>query len=135
MSTETARDHAAMIALIEDRMRTGFAWGKGQNDCASFAGAAVQAQTGRDPLSALPAWTNAKGAARILKRRGGLTAVVDTLLSPIPVAMAARGDVALVETATGPALMVVEGDTLVGPAVAGLMRLPRSAMLRAWSAT
>lgn len=135
MSTETARDYAALIALIEERMRTGFAWGRRANDCASFAGAAVKAQTGVDPLAGLPNWTSARGAASVLKRLGELEAVVDTILTPVPTALAARGDVALVEIATGRALMVVEGDTLVGPGLTGLERRPRSDMLRAWSAT
>jgi hypothetical protein len=30
--------------------------------------------------------------------------------------------------------MVIEGETLVGPGEHGLIRLPRSVMLRAWSA-
>lgn len=70
----------------------------------------------------------------MLAEIGGLAAAVDTVLSPIPLAMAARGDVVLVDGAEGPFLMVVEGLTLVGPGPLQLRRLPRAAMVQAWNA-
>lgn len=130
-----ARDHAALLALIATRMRAPLAWGRGANDCVSFAAAAVQAQTGVDPLAQVPNWRSARGAARVLRDLGGLAAAVDGVLTPVGTGRAARGDIALVEAPTGPALMVVEGETLIGPGPSGLVRLPRAAMLRAWSAT
>lgn len=135
MSSKPARDHAALLDLIDARMRTGFAWGKAAHDCISFSGAAVKAQTGENPLDRIPhTWTSARGAARVLRRFGGLAAAVDSALEPLAPAMAARGDIALVDTETGPALMVVEGETLVGPGPGGLERRPRADMRRAWSA-
>jgi hypothetical protein len=134
MSSDQARDHDALVAFIESRMRTGFAWGKRANDCISFFGGAVLAQTGVDRLAALPDWTSPRGALRVLKRLGGLESAVDTVLTPIAPARAARGDGGLVRTATGLAVMVIEGETLVGPGEHGLIRLPRSVMLRSWSA-
>ncbi|KQZ31730.1 hypothetical protein [Caulobacter sp. Root1472] len=134
MSSEFVRDYAALVDLIEARMRAPFAWGKRANDCISFFGAAILAQTGVDRLAALPNWTSQRGALRVLKGLGGLQAAVDGVLTSVPLAQAARGDGGLVETATGQAVMVIEGATLVGPGPTGLVRLPRAAMLRAWSA-
>lgn len=135
MSSDTPRDQAALVEFIESRMRTGFAWGKRANDCISFFGGAVLAMTGVDRLAPLPDWKSAASANRVLKRLGGLEAALDSVLTPVPVAHAARGDGALVRMGEGLAVMVVEGDSLVGPGLNGLVRLKRPAMLRAWSAT
>lgn len=135
MSSNNARDAAALVAFIESRVRTGFAWGKDANDCVSFFGAAIEAQTGANPLADLGhSWTSARGAARVLRRYGGLSAAIDSKLTQIAPALAARGDGGLVETATGHAVMVVEGEYLVGPGPSGLARRPRRDMIRAWSA-
>jgi hypothetical protein len=131
MSTDRPRDYDAFVALLDARMRAPFAWGRRANDCVSFAGAAVLAQTGEDLLADLPDWTTAIGATRALKRVGGLVAAVDARLSPVPNALAQRGDVALIDART---LMIIEGPTLVGPGASGLVRRPRADMIRAWSA-
>lgn len=128
------RDHSALVAYIAARMRAPFAWG--DNDCVTFAAGAVKAQTGRDPLGAIAArWSTARGAGRVLRKFGGMEAAVSSVLSPIAPAMAARGDVAGWLDAQGRLqLAIVEGQTLVGPGEAGTVRLPRSAMVKAWSA-
>lgn len=129
------RDHAALTAYIDARARIPFTWGRAGNDCGSFAAGAVRAQTGADPLAAFAhRWTSRRGARRALAAEGGLAATVDHLLTRISPAMAQRGDIAEVEHPDGPGLMVVEGDTLVGPGPSGARRLPRAAMTRAWSA-
>jgi len=111
-----------------------FAWGRNRNDCVSYAFGAVEAQTRADRLGRLN-WAGEASAAAQIKRLGGLEAAVDRLLAPIPPALACRGDVAGVFDARfGVSLMVVEGATLVGPGETGEKRLPRSAMIRAWSA-
>lgn len=114
-----------------------FAWGRDANDCVSFGLGAVEAQTGRTDLRhRLPNWRTETGARRVLARIGGLEAAVDSVLTSVPLAHAQRGDIALVEhPVTGAkALMVVEGDTLVGPDASGARRLRRSRMVKAWSA-
>ncbi len=131
MSADRPRDYDALIALLDARMRAPFAWGRRANDCVSFAGAAVRAQTGVDVLADLPSWTTAIGAARALKHVGGLETAVSARLVSVPLALAARGDVALVDART---LMIIEGHTLVGPGPSGLVRRPRADMVRAWSA-
>lgn len=127
------RDHAALVAFLIDRMRAPLAWGRQANDCVSFAAGAALAQTGRDFLEDAPTWSTELGARKVLARLGGLEAAVDARLRSIAPAKAQRGDIALVEQASGPGLMVVEGDSLIGPGAAGAVRRPRADMLRAWS--
>lgn len=111
-----------------------FAWGSDRNDCVSYAAAAVKASTGRIVDFDGAHWTTAIGAARALGRFGGLEAAVDRYLTRVAVSFAQRGDVAAVRGEHGLLLMIVEGDTLAGPAAAGTMRAPRTAALIAWSA-
>jgi len=127
------RDDLALVGFLSARMRAPFAWGRNANDCVSFALAAAKAQTGREVLGDGVDWRTARGAARVLRRLGGLEAAVDGCLPAIAVAKARRGDVALVDTATGPALMIVEGVTLVGPGPNGLIRRPRADARKAWT--
>lgn len=126
------RDHHAVTALLADRSRMPFDWQ--HNDCVRFAKAIVEAQTGQH--IALPAsWTTARGAARVLKRLGGLEAAVDGLLPRVAPAMAMRGDIAgVADDQFGIRLMVVEGDLLAGPGPNGIRRVPRREMIMAWSA-
>jgi hypothetical protein len=128
-----SRDIPALIACIEARSRRGFRWRRGR-DCVSFAGACIEAQTGADLLADLPRWRTGREARAIAKAQGGLEVAVDNRLRRIAPALAQRGDIAgLPDRLLGVRLMVVEGETLVGPGARGLERLPRSAMTQAWS--
>lgn len=111
-----------------------FAWGWDQNDCVSYAAAAVAATTGHTITFGGARWRSATGAARVLKRLGGLQAAVDRELTQVAVPFAQRGDVVAVQGDRGLLLAIVEGDALAGPGLAGIMRLPRSAAVLAWSA-
>lgn len=111
-----------------------FAWGSERNDCVSFAAAAVLASTGRKIDFRGARWHTAIGAARLLKRLGGLEAAIDAELPRVAVPFAQRGDVVAVQGKRGLLLGVVEGDTIAGPGPAHIMRLPRSAALIAWNA-
>lgn len=134
MSSEIARDYAALLELIEARMRAPLVWGKRENDCVSFQLAAVLAQTGVDRMGELPDWTTERGAKRVMASLGGLEAAVDGVLNPVPLALAKRGDVGLIEANRVRCLVTIEGDTVIGPGIDGLVRHPRTALLRAWSA-
>jgi hypothetical protein len=129
------RDYAALFAFIEARQASGFRW-RFPRDCVGFAGAAIAAQTGIDPLADLPRWRTRAEALALAEAEGGLEAGVDKRLTRIAPALAQRGDIAGLpdDSAFGLRLMVIEGATLVGPGARGLERLPRAAMVRAWSA-
>lgn len=128
------RDFEALDRYLAERRSVPFAWGSRANDCVSFYAGGAQAMAGVDPIDGL-SWTTARGAARVIKRLGGFEAAISSRLSPIAPALALRGDAAGVpDPRHGLLLMIVEGDTLVGPGDGTkLMRAPRSAMIRAWT--
>tara|TARA_Y100000114_G_scaffold134414_1_gene134507 strand:- start:5619 stop:6044 length:426 start_codon:yes stop_codon:yes gene_type:complete len=130
----TNRDIPALLDWIAAHRFQPHSWARG-GDCVSFALGGVAAQTGVDHLAPLPGWSNRAEALAVARELGGLTAALDARLVPIAPALAQRGDVAgLADRAFGVRLMIVEGETLVGPGALRQERLPRSTMLRAWSA-
>lgn len=128
------RDHAALVAYLDAAFATPFDWTL-HGCCVGFAAGAVKAQTGVDVLAGVERFKTMRGAANRLRARGGFYEAVSSRLDEIPPAMAMRGDIALVVGMGGlGALMVVEGDMLVGPGETGLIRMPREAMIAAWDA-
>ncbi len=128
------RDVAALIAFIDSRQNVPHDWGRKANDCMSFVAGAVKAQTGKDPARGLQ-WTNEKSGLRLLKKLGGVEAILDARFERIPPAQAMRGDIAGVpDEALGIHPMIVEGMTLVGPGDKGNRRMKRTAATVAWSA-
>lgn len=128
------RDLAALIAFLDSRHAVPHAWGRRANDCAGFALAAVEAQTGVDPAPGVT-WSSRAGALRIIRRFGSLEAAFDAHFERIAPAMAMRGDIAAVpDEQFGIHPMIVEGVQLVAPGDFGNRRAPRSAMVCAWSA-
>lgn len=126
------RNHSALVAYLDARVRTGFAWWA--QDCVTLAARAAQAQTGVNYLRRIGRrWSTAAGAARVLHELGGLETATDAMLRRIPPPRAHRGDVGLVELDGRPCLVVIEGELLVGPGLAGLVRLPRRLLKTAWS--
>lgn len=128
------RDFDALIAFLEARALTPFIWG--ENDCVTFAAGAVRAMTGEDLLAfpgRHPSWSTASGAARRLAKFGGLEAAVSSALTEIPVAMAHRGDVGLLEIDGLQSLCIFEGEIVIGPGLSGLVRQTRANAVRAWS--
>ncbi|MAM39348.1 MAG: hypothetical protein CL949_12815 [Erythrobacter sp.] len=132
MSVE--RNIPALLDWIAMHRFQPHSWKRG-GDCVSFALGGVHAQTGIDHLADLPRWASRAEALAVARELGGLTKALDARLVPIAPALAQRGDVAgLPDRAFGVRLMIVEGDLLCGPGEARQERLPRSAMVRAWSA-
>lgn len=129
------RSPERLIPFLEDREGWCFGYGveSRTHDCVRFVAAGVEAVTGVNRLEAIaPRWSTRIGARRALTRMGGLAAAVDaTGLPRVEPMLARRGDVALTD---GEALVLVEGDLVVGLAERGLYRLPRSAMVTAWAA-
>lgn len=128
------RDIPALLAFLASRAAMPHAWGRDANDCVAFCDGAVKAQGGEDKLGGLN-WSTLAGALRVLKRLGGMEAAIDARFARIAPAKALRGDIAGVRDALfGIKPMLVEGDTLVSPGQRGFARLPRAAMVTAWSA-
>lgn len=126
-----SRKISELIAFIDSRQTMPHLWG--ENDCATFAGGAVLAATGKDPLKGLR-WSSQTGAMRVLKRVGGIEAFLDARFKRVPIAFAKVGDIAGVpDDVLGLHPMIVEGEKLVGPGDEGNKRLPRRAMTVAWS--
>lgn len=120
---------AAYIAARETRR---FEWGKGAQDCCSFAAGAVAAITGRDVMADIPPYSSAEEADVILTTP--LEALLDARFARRDVGFAQRGDVALARIGKLESVVVVLGAELVGAGrPRGLVYLPRRVMRAAWA--
>lgn len=119
-------------ALVLDRQHTRFAFGT--HDCSMWACDAVMAVTGRDPAADLRgSYSDEAGADVVIEQGGGLAAMAAARFGPeIPPLMAATGDIGLVETTRGPALVVCNGAAWLAAAPFGLTVAPARDVLRAW---
>ncbi|MBJ7485970.1 hypothetical protein [Brevundimonas sp.] len=128
------RNPNALPAYLEAREAWAFGYGPEPRtqDCARFFAGGVEAVTGINPLGRFTSeWTTRRGARRVLARHGGMANAVSEVMTEIPVTLAQRGDGGLTDDST---LVLVEGDTVVGlHPERGQVRLPRSAMIRAWT--
>lgn len=116
-----------------------FSWGS--RDCCLFAADAVVCITGIDPaIDFRGRYTTAKGAARVLKKYGGLEGAVERItldhgMMEIPVAMAQRGDVVLIDSPLGLALAIVNlAGSVSGQGTDGIQHYEIDRALRAWRA-
>jgi len=122
-----------LAAYLEGLRDKEFAWGK--LDCAIFAGGAVKAMTGVDPMRGLRGYSSEEGAARVLKERGKGTLIrtVNSMFQRVPVGFAHRGDLVLVEGG----LAVAMGDVALQVGRdrdrEGLIRRPRAQWAKAWT--
>lgn len=106
----------------------------GSHDCSMWACDAVLAVTGRDPGADLRgAYATEAEAEAVIAAHGGLAQIAaDRLGVEIVPALAAAGDVGLINTDRGPALVVCVGAVWLGAAPFGLTLVPRGAVLLAW---
>jgi hypothetical protein len=131
MSTRIRTWQEALAACIAERQARPFAWG--DQDCARFPAACVQAMTGADPMAAVPAYSTAAEAARIIGAAGGLGALAAARLGPEVLPAAAQvGDVGLLANDGRECLAVWGGDCWLAAGEQGLVRLPLAAALRVW---
>lgn len=127
------RDGNALAAYLEERETWAFGYGGDDftHDCARFASGGVQAVTGVDPLARFTSrWTSYRGSLRVIRAHGGMASAVSEVMRTIDPLRAQRGDVGM--TAEG-ALVLIEGQTVVGVTSSGLARLPRAALVQAWT--
>lgn len=109
-----------------------FEWGA--HDCGLFAGACVQAVTGRDPRGPFAGrYTTARQAQRLIQAHGGLAALAGRTFGPeVPPALAQPGDVGLVHWSGKDLLAVWGGNAWHAPGPQGLACVPAAAARRCW---
>ena len=113
-----------------------FAWGT--HDCGIFACDVVKAITGVDLVSGVRGlYSDAAGSVRVLRAVYGtndLTTIATNLLGdPIPITLAKRGDMVLLDIPGGPALGICCGAEAAGAGPEGLTMIPMDHWLQAWS--
>lgn len=120
----------------ECQRTTPFEWGK--NDCCLFAANWVALATGHDPAATYRgSYRSALGAARHLRKAGGIIAVADAQLTPFAVtrcqpAFAGRGSVVVAEVDKRLALGVSYGDKGLFISPEGTVWLPTSQFITGW---
>jgi hypothetical protein len=119
-----------LVEYIDSRANMPFAWGP--NDCCTFAAGAVAAMTGEDHRLAFGHKTEI-GAARSLKKHGGIVGICDARLERASIGTAQRGDLGLALIDSRETLVVIEGAEVVAPGARGLIRMPREVLITAWA--
>jgi hypothetical protein len=113
-----------LYAFLESKKSTPFKWGV--NDCCTFAADVVFECTGVDPIDnlrpdGLASWSTELQASKVLKRHGGLAAMVTSRLGqPIAVPMAQRGDVMMINMHDRAALVICLGAQYAGAGPAAI---------------
>lgn len=126
---------ALLCDFITARMHVPFSWGL--QDCCLFAADAKTAATGSDPAQNIRgSYSDAKSAARTVRRLGGMRAIGDNAFgSPVDPVSASLGDIGLVENEGRECLAVFGGQFFHAPAERGLTILPVEQCKRAWRLT
>ncbi|MGO4304185.1 DUF6950 family protein [Cupriavidus sp. RAF12] len=118
--------------FVEARRARAFVWG--ESDCCLFVCDGVEAITGIDPAARWRGlYATEKGARRILNANGGVMGVAMLVFgSPVPAALAGRGDVVLVDSPSGCALALCIGNLLAAQGANGIEFLPNRLGRMAW---
>jgi hypothetical protein len=127
-----------LTAYIEERREVPFTWGRA--DCCLFAADWVRLATDLDPAADLRGkYDSALGARRIIKRRGGLAAMVARALIPlgfreVALSLATRGDIIVRDSGDGDCAGVVLGkqSAFVGRDGLRFIQTNLQADARAW---
>lgn len=117
-----------LAAYLEPLRLRAFAWG--EHDCCTFAGGAVQAMTGIDPMAEFRGhYATAIGSARALRKfgAGDLASTLDAKFERVSSALAHRGDIVMSAGALG----ICMGPFLIAVGIEGeregLTRFDRAA--------
>ena len=124
--------HEALCERIAEDRRRPFAWG--EHDCVLWAANVVLAMTGQDLATRYRGrYRNALGASRLIKRLGGMDAILCAVLGhPIAPLYARAGDVGIVENAGADVIAVCVGMDWIAPTASGLGTVPFTAARSAW---
>jgi hypothetical protein len=123
--------HNRLIAVIRAAEKRSFLWG--EHDCCLFAADCAEAMTGANFADGWRGtYDSETGAKKALLRGGGsLEKVLAKYLDEVPVKMAQRGDIAVVENAGTRCAGVIYGGAVWVPGETGLVCL-RIKPLSAW---
>ena len=123
--------HNRLIAVIRAAEKRPFLWG--EHDCCLFAADCAEAMTGDNFADGWRGtYDSVTGAKKALLRGGGsLEKVLAKYLDEVPVKMAQRGDIAVVENAGTRCAGVIYGGAVWVPGETGLVCL-RIKPLSAW---
>jgi len=115
--------HNRLIAVIRAAEKRPFLWG--EHDCCLFAADCAEAMTGENFADDWRGtYDNETGAKKALLRGGGsLEKVLAKYLDEVPVKMAQRGDIAVVENAGTRCAGVIYGGAVWVPGEEGLVCL------------
>lgn len=115
--------HNRLIAVIRAAEKRPFLWG--EHDCCLFAADCAEAMTGENFADGWRGtYDSETGAKKALLRGGGtLEKVLGKYLDEVPVKMAQRGDIAVVENAGTRCAGVIYGGAVWVPGEAGLVCL------------
>ncbi|MCU6204521.1 DUF6950 family protein [Enterobacter cloacae] len=115
--------HNRLIAVIMAAAKRPFLWG--EHDCCLFAADCAEAMTGENFADGWRGtYDSETGAKKALLRGGGsLEKVLAKYLDEVPVKMAQRGDIAVVENAGTRCAGVIYGGAVWVPGEAGLVCL------------
>jgi hypothetical protein len=122
--------------LLDAAREQEFSWGT--LDCCQWAGLAVEAQTGVNPIAHIRGkYRTAIGAKRVLNRDFGGSLRAGVTLSmgdPVPPLMAGRGDLVLVDLDGTECVGVVDlsGERIAAIGLHGLEFVPLTAAVAAW---
>jgi hypothetical protein len=136
-TTKRCNDWPRALALfLEEKRNEPFAWGV--NDCCTFVCDWLAILTGVDPAADFRGkYSDALGAKRVLKKRGGLEAIALRAAkrwgwAPVPVREAQRGDLVLCEMPEGLAAGVCFGAVAAFAGAVGVVTQPMTKCRRAW---
>ena len=119
-----------LAEYVESRRSAPFEYGS--HDCCHFAGGAVEAITGTNPMHAFD-YRNRLGAERLIRSAGTLDALVNRVLGePVHPSLAGRGDVVIADLDGGSSVGVCLGDVCVFAAEPGIAFRPRDVARAAW---
>ncbi|RHH99311.1 hypothetical protein DW184_19395 [Enterobacter cloacae] len=115
--------HNRLIAVIRAAEKRPFLWG--EHDCCLFAADCAEAMTGENFADGWRGkYDSETGAKKALLRGGGsLEKILGKYLDEVPVKMAQRGDIAVVENAGTRCAGVIYGGAVWVPGEAGLVCL------------
>lgn len=132
MSTRHPDWQVRLEACLAELWTRPFAWGA--QDCVLCAADCVLACTGEDPAAEVRgSYSDAAGAAAVLRARGGLEAIAAGALgAEVPPIAARLGDIGVIASGGRPCLGVCAGLHWLAPGPDGLTPFPIDCVTRAW---